>query len=160
MSYSILCTLDVSCMLPLDVSVLQQPVLLLDMSVLHQLVLQPQLPLDVSVLQQPMLPLECLSYSGLCCLCTSLSFTSLCCCMSCTWTCLFYSSLCWPWTYLYKRLCCLKATFAFIGLCLSTRGFVCSCSVCLQELALHLCMSVYKSFDLQLDMSAFKSPAL
>jgi hypothetical protein len=42
-------------MLPADVSVLQQPVLSLDMSALHKhvLQLQPELPLDLSVLQQP-----------------------------------------------------------------------------------------------------------
>jgi hypothetical protein len=55
--YSILCTLDVSCILPLDVSVLQQPLLPLDVYALQQ----PLLPLDVYVLQQPMMPLTCLS---------------------------------------------------------------------------------------------------
>jgi hypothetical protein len=40
--------------LPLDVSVLQQPVLPMDVSVLQQ----PVLPLDVSVLQQPVLPMD------------------------------------------------------------------------------------------------------
>jgi hypothetical protein len=35
---------------PPDMSVLQQPVLSLDMYTLHKLVPQPELPLDVSVL--------------------------------------------------------------------------------------------------------------
>jgi hypothetical protein len=39
-------------------SLLQQPLLSLDMSVLHQPVLHPELPLDVSVIQQPVLPLD------------------------------------------------------------------------------------------------------
>jgi hypothetical protein len=60
-------------MLPPDVSVLQQPVLSLDMSSLHKPVLQPELPLDVSVL-----------YSSLCCL----------------WTYLFYSRLCYLDVYI------------------------------------------------------------
>jgi hypothetical protein len=45
-------------MLPLDLSVLQQPVLRLDMFILHWPVLLPQMPLDVSVLQQSVLPVD------------------------------------------------------------------------------------------------------
>jgi hypothetical protein len=57
-NYSNLCTLDVSCTLPLNLSLLQQPLQPLDMFVLHQPVLQPELPLDVSVIQQPVLLLD------------------------------------------------------------------------------------------------------
>jgi hypothetical protein len=46
------------CVWILDVSVLQQPVLPLNMSVLHQPVLQPKLPLDI----------VCMTYSSLSCL--------------------------------------------------------------------------------------------
>jgi hypothetical protein len=65
--YSKLCWLDVSVLqvafghacptisvLPLDLSVLQQPVIPLAVPVLQQ----PELPLDVSVLQQPLLPFD------------------------------------------------------------------------------------------------------
>jgi hypothetical protein len=63
-------------MLPPDVSVLKQP---LHVSVL--LFYKTGLPLKVLVRQQTMLPLDVFMFYG-----------SLC----CTWTCLVYSSLCYP----------------------------------------------------------------
>jgi hypothetical protein len=77
--------------LPLEVSVLHQPVLqpvCLAVSVLQQ----PVLPLDISVLQQPCAASGCvgaITYSSLCCHWTRLVYSSLC----CLWTCLFYISL-------------------------------------------------------------------
>ncbi len=75
--------------LPLDRSVLKQPVLPRDLSVIRNLSC-----LCTCVLQQPMLPLTCLFSGSLCCTWTCLVNSSL----LCYWTCLFYSSLCCSWT--------------------------------------------------------------
>jgi hypothetical protein len=40
---------------------------------------------------------------------------------------------------------------------MSKKAFVCAWGICLQEPVLQLCMLVYKSFVLHLDLSVFKS---
>jgi hypothetical protein len=154
----------------LEASFLQQPVLSLDSSDLRQ----PMLPLNVPVLQRPMLLLnECLFYRSLCCTWTCLVYSSLCAlgrfcstavCLSldegtCMWV--FYSNL-----YSRRYLAPTPAYSSFRGtwnvplqepvLHLHSRlQELCAAPerVCLQKPALHLCVSVYKSFVLHLDMS-------
>jgi hypothetical protein len=128
----------------------------------------------VPVLQRPMLLLNvCLFYSSLCCTWTCLVYSSLCAlgrvcstavCLSldegtCMWV--FYSNL-YSRRYLaptpaYSSFRCtwtvplqepvLHLHFRLQELCAAPECF------CLQEPALHLCVSVYKSFVLHLDMS-------
>jgi hypothetical protein len=116
----------------------------------------------VFVLQRSILSLEMFSLQQLLCL---------------TWTYLFNSSLAvtggvWPtaafaapvlsvsWACsalmhvrLQKFLCCSWT-------CLSTRALVCTWGVCLQEHMLLLCVEVYESFVLHMDVSAYKVTAL
>jgi hypothetical protein len=133
------------------------------------------LPLDASVLQQPVLPLDvCLFYGSLCCTWTCLIYSSrfyfldvssaacaalervsllhqsvlsidVSVCMfysilHCPRRCLGCRSLRFTWTYLFKSsLCCAKRYLAFKSLC-------CTCTNCLQEPVLHLDVFIYKSF--------------
>jgi hypothetical protein len=78
--------------LPVDVAVLQQPVLPLEVYRIAAV-----LPMDVSVFLKTVMPLNVsiLQYIALCC-------SRLC----CLWTYLFYSSLCCLWTYDYFIAAC------------------------------------------------------
>jgi hypothetical protein len=133
----------------LDVSVLQQPVLPLDITLLLQYMLSVcilYLWVSSTVQQSVLRPRRCL-------FCSSFCFS---------WMYLFNSSLCyarrWPTAVcgapglsVYQSQCCTET-------CLPTRAFVCTQGVCrLYRAVLHLCVSVYKSFVLHLKVSVFKS---
>jgi hypothetical protein len=79
----------------------------LDVSVLQQ----PMLPLDVSVHQQPLLPRGVLV--------SVLNQTLL-------PICLFYSSLCCPWTCLFLVFYCKAACAAFVGVTPSIAALCCT----------------------------------
>jgi hypothetical protein len=128
-----------TCMLPLDVSVLQQPVLPVDVSVRHRPVLQPELTGCVFPSAQHVLSLDksdlraayaatenvytlcflwmCLSYSSLCCLwmiCSKAVFAA--------WMNLFYRGMCCSWPYLLSAVCAVSGC-----VCLSVRSTAVYC---------------------------------
>jgi hypothetical protein len=117
------------------VSCLQQPVLHLDVSVRQQ----SAGSLDESVLQQSVLSLDILCFCS-----TAISIPGG------VWPSAACASL--GHNFFNSSLCCVCRcmTYLFNWACLSTRAFVCSWGVCLQE-------SVYNSFVLNLDVSVYQS---
>ncbi len=114
----------------------------LDVSVLHQ----PALPLNKSLLQQSVLSLDmpvCLFYISL---------------FYCLRRCLACSFLCFIWTYLFNSSLC--RAFEVYGLHLDVsvfKTFVLHLYVSAYKSVLHLDMSAYRSFVMHLELSVYKS---
>jgi hypothetical protein len=108
------------CFAPVDVSVLQQPVMSLDLDV--YVLLQPVLPWTVCSTVH-VLTWTCLLYNSRCCR----GFA----CFTAVWTCLFYNRLFCPW--IPEHVC-------------STAASAVPVDYILQQTVVHLYMSAYKSF--------------
>jgi hypothetical protein len=159
-------------MLPLDVSLLLQPVLPSSKSVLHQ----PELSPYGSVLQEPMLLLD-ISVLQVCAPGVYLSVPLYSCSLSYPRTCLSYRNLCYPWSYMFhSSLCCPwrisvqqtvlpgcffpKAACAVTGLFWSTAAYVAHGHVCVQQPVLHLDVSFLQHPMLSLAASARVCPSV